>query len=201
MAGNSKQAILDVLRGTAVEAVPLPDLDGPWTEFADPRRQFLTVLSAVGGNGMVVHNLEQLNAELAKIPAYRDAKKVCSVVAGVHKANVDAAAYGDPHQFEDVDFFVAPGEFAVAENAAVWVHDRALRHRVLYFLSQHVALVVPAGEMVSNMHQAYERLSFEQPYFGMFLCGPSKTADIEQSLVIGAHGARSLTVFLLDGGT
>jgi len=32
----------------------------------------------------------------------------------------------------------------------------------------------------------------------VFVSGPSKTADIEQSLVIGAHGCRSLQVFLLD---
>jgi L-lactate dehydrogenase complex protein LldG len=33
--------------------------------------------------------------------------------------------------------------------------------------------------------------------FGVFLAGPSKTADIEQSLVLGAHGARGLVVFLV----
>ncbi len=37
------------------------------------------------------------------------------------------------------------------------------------------------------------------PYgFATFIAGPSKTADIEQSLVLGAHGPMSLTVFLLD---
>jgi L-lactate dehydrogenase complex protein LldG len=65
--------------------------------------------------------------------------------------------------------------------------------------------VVPAGEIVDHMHAAYDRLgvaglggsAFAQPMFGAFISGPSKTADIEQSLVIGAHGPRSLTVFLL----
>ncbi len=47
------------------------------------------------------------------------------------------------------------------------------------------------------MHEAYERLHFDGPRFGAFISGPSKTADIEQSLVIGAHGPRSLTVFLI----
>ena len=104
----------------------------------------------------------------------------------------------DPHALEDVDFFIAPGEFAVAENAAVWVTDQSLRHRVLYFLSQHMALVVPASQLIHNMHEAYRRLSFDRPQFGLFISGPSKTADIEQSLVIGAHGPRSLTVFLME---
>jgi L-lactate dehydrogenase complex protein LldG len=36
--------------------------------------------------------------------------------------------------------------------------------------------------------------------FATFIAGPSKTADIEQSLVLGAHGPKSLTVFLLDEG-
>jgi L-lactate dehydrogenase complex protein LldG len=98
---------------------------------------------------------------------------------------------------EPVDFAIMPGVFGVAENAAIWVTDRELPLRVLYFIVQHLALVIPADSIVDNMHQAYERLSFARAEFGAFIAGPSKTADIEQALVIGAHGPRSLTVFCL----
>ena len=138
-----------------------------------------------------------LLVELEKSHAYSSAKKICSLVPGVPRANVDLEAVDDPHDLRDVDLFIAPGEFGVAENAAVWLTDQTAKHRVLYFLCQHLILVVPADQLVSNMHQAYDRLSFAEPGLGLFLCGPSKTADIEQALVIGAHGARSLTVFLM----
>jgi L-lactate dehydrogenase complex protein LldG len=61
-----------------------------------------------------------------------------------------------------------------------------------------MALVVPAAAVVHNMHEAYGRIEVGRHRFAGFISGPSKTADIEQSLVIGAHGARSLTVYLVQ---
>jgi L-lactate dehydrogenase complex protein LldG len=198
MAHPSREAILRTLRSTRLAPVELPDLQRSWTEYPDPRAQFASVLEAVGGQTCVVRDRAALVAELEKSPVYTTAKQVCSLVPGVPKANVDLEAVSDPHELQAVDLFLAPGEFGVAENAAVWVTDQHVKHRVLYILCQHLMLVLPADQLVHNMHQAYQRLSFTQPGFGMFLCGPSKTADIEQSLVIGAHGARSLTVFLVE---
>ena len=199
MAGNSRDEILKSLRSTSLDEVPLPELDGPWTVYDDLRRQFIDAVAAVGGQAIVVANTEELNAELDKIDAYREAREVCSLVEGIGKANVDLDGVEDPHDLESVDFFIAPGRFGVAENGAVWIADRVTRHRIPYFINQHMALVIPADELVNNMHEAYARLTFDGPGFGLFLAGPSKTADIEQSLVIGAHGARSLTVFLMEG--
>ena len=52
--------------------------------------------------------------------------------------------------------------------------------------------------MVHNMHEAYELVSLKEDGYGVFIAGPSKTADIEQSLVIGAHGPVSFLVFLVN---
>jgi L-lactate dehydrogenase complex protein LldG len=177
-------------------------LDGqPWITYDDPESQFLSVLKAVGGNAVAVSTTDELARELAAISAFASARQVVSTVDGIASRDVDLNAVDDPHQLADVDFAILPGRFAVAENAAVWVTDEGLRHRVVYFLAQHLALVVPADQIVNNMHEAYERLRFDGSGFGVFISGPSKTADIEQSLVIGAHGARSLTVFLLGAGS
>ncbi len=84
----------------------------------------------------------------------------------------------------------------VAENGAIWVDGSTLPHRVMLFIPQFLALVVSRSQIVHHMHQAYARIGHPKPGFGVFVSGPSKTADIEQNLVIGAHGCRTLQVFL-----
>jgi len=69
---------------------------------------------------------------------------------------------------------------------------------VLFFLPQHLSIVLPSSQIVHNMHEAYAKAEPQKHAFSGFISGPSKTADIEQSLVIGAHGARSLTVLAVD---
>ncbi len=166
----SRTDILNALRSRKLAPAELPSLAGSWITYADRRRQFSETLQAVGGRCVEVAGEQALRAELARLEPVKTAKKICSLV---------------------------PGHFAVAENAAVWVTDENLRHRAILFIVQHLVLVVPCDQVVDNMHQAYERLRFEGRGYGVFISGPSKTADIEQSLVIGAHGPRSLTVFLL----
>ena len=191
----------DILRSVRAAKPPpreAPSLAHEWIRYADRRKQFAEALAFVGGRCEVVPNVAAVGAKLAEHPAWPAAKKVVSFVPAAVAGNVDLAQVADPHELEDVDFALLPGRFAVAENGAVWITDAGLRHRAVYFIVQHLALVVPAGEIVDNMHQAYERLSFTGAGFGAFLSGPSKTADIEQSLVIGAHGPRSMTVFLVE---
>jgi len=193
----SKQDILNSIRKHSLDPTELPAMDHAWIEYDDKLKQFEEVLKSVGGQALFVRDRDSIKEELRMLPVYDEAKKVYSSIAGIEKANVDLDAVDDPHELEDVDFAVLEAEFGVAENAALWVSDAGLKHRVIYFIVQHLALVVSCDEIVDNMHQAYERLKFKDAQFGTFVSGPSKTADIEQSLVIGAHGSRSLTVFLV----
>ncbi len=193
----SREAILQSIRRHLPESSPLPELDGPWIAYPDPVAQFVSVLEMIGGKTIRVPDHAVLRSALKTLPQYQQSRRTLCGFADLDSSDVDLAAIDDPHQLEDVDFAILPGEFGVAENGAIWVADAGLPHRVVYFLCQHLSLVIPADQIVHNMHEAYQRIRFAGPGFGTFISGPSKTADIEQSLVIGAHGPKSMTVFLL----
>ena len=207
---SGRSAILAALRRNSPAASPLPEVPAAIV-YDDPEKQFAETFTSVGGKFVRVASVEEIDVELEKIEAYTQARKIASLIPGVGRTNghrgiggdlggvnVDLDALKDPHELEGLDFAVIAGEFAVAENGAVWIPGSALgSQRAIFVVTQHLALVVPTGQIVHNMHQAYERIRFERPGFGVFISGPSKTADIEQALVIGAHGARSCTLFLV----
>jgi L-lactate dehydrogenase complex protein LldG len=197
---TAKDEILSLLRKQVpLETPSLPEvLVGNWIRYDDPVAHFSNLISAVGGSCFVVSGIDDVIAQLQSYKAYQSAQRIYSQVAGID-GHFDLNSVEKPQQLDDLDFVVYPGEFAIAENGAIWVTDKDLKHRVIFFITQHLVLVVPKSQLLHNMHEAYQRLSFEEPRFGLFVSGPSKTADIEQSLVIGAHGCRSLQVFLVDG--
>jgi L-lactate dehydrogenase complex protein LldG len=194
----ARDQILQKVRKHFIDGVPHPDRFGRGMLFDDPVAQFRSVLEAVGGRCEDVATLQQASALLEAVPEYASAAKRYSGVAGVGRSTFALDSHSDPHDLEDVEYSVLPGELAVAENAAIWVTTPDVRVRTLYFLVQHLAMVVPRSAVVSNMHQAYQQIDVTKNAFGTWLSGPSKTADIEQSLVKGAHGSRSLLVLLLD---
>lgn len=103
----------------------------------------------------------------------------------------------NPHALEDLQLAILEGQFGVAENGAIWLEDAQLPFRALPFITEHLAIILKKETLLATMHQAYERIGGNYSGFGLFVAGPSKTADIEQSLVIGAHGAKSLRVVLI----
>lgn len=195
---GSREKILEQLRSQELPEQELPDLSGPWIAYENLAGQFAKTLQGIGGACHFVDSLAQAREHLQSKPEFQVAKQITSLVPELIAGNVDEKQCDDPHQLETLDFAVVRGEFGVAENGAIWLWDSALRNRVLLFITQHLVLVISANQIVPTMHQAYERLTFGDNKFGAFIAGPSKTADIEQSLVIGAHGPRSLTVYCVD---
>jgi L-lactate dehydrogenase complex protein LldG len=190
---NARDELLARLRAQQVEDVPLPALDGDWIRYPDPRERFRNAVAEAAGTVVTVGIGATLGEVIAELDVVREAASICSLSANV-AGSVEAPT--EPHAFRDVDVVIVTGEFGVAENGAVWIDGDAAPVRAALFLAQHLVILLPQGEIVDNLHQAYERLgtAAATSSFGCFISGPSKTADIEQSLVVGAHGPRSLTI-------
>ena len=155
---DSKSQILNTLRRDQVPATDLPSLDGPWLTFGRPQDRFREVLAAVGGQDLAVPHEGDLPQLLAQSPSFRSAQHIWSLVPAVASVGRDWTTVTDPHELEMLDYCVVPGEFGVAENAAVWIPHRAVPHRAALVIAQHLVLVVPAREIVHNMHEAYARI-------------------------------------------
>ena len=196
MSKDSRSAVLDALRAARAPESPAPDLSALGARFPDKVAKLADAVAAVAGTLVRVRDAAALAAGVAALAERVGAARVVSAVPGV-PGNVSLDALADPHELEGIGVAVLAGAFAVAENGAVWLPTAGLRHRGVFVVAEHLALAVPASEIVNDMHEAYRRISFPGTGFGTFVAGPSKTADIEQALVIGAHGARSCTVFLV----
>ncbi|MEX2114923.1 MAG: LUD domain-containing protein [Pirellulales bacterium] len=190
---TSRDEVLKSIRARRVPAMALPALQHDWVRYADAFAQFKSVVEAAGARCDRVATPRDIAPLLATFGEFQAATRTVSQVAGV-AGTVALDDVDDPHDLETIDWAIMPGEFGVAENGAIWVTDERVKQRAIYFIVQHLALVLPANQIVHTMHAAYERIQPGKSSLGLFIAGPSKTADIEQLLVIGAHGPRSLTV-------
>lgn len=196
---SSRTAILNAVRAAqeptqgAPASSRLPAFHFEATASLD---SFIATLELIGARCLRSTSLDAANSWLREnVPA---ASQIASTVPEI-SSHIDLQAISDPHQLDGIHTAVLPARFGVCENGAVWLDETELGpHRVLPMIAEHLFLIVRASDLVANMHQAYERVGKIGTGFGLFLAGPSKTADIEQCLVIGAHGARGATVFILD---
>ena len=123
-----------------------------------------------------------------------DAARVLSVVPGISST---IAIPADPHELADLTLFVCQATLGVAENGAVWIATDDAWCRAALFLAERVVIVLAGSTIVSDLHEAYARIDIRAHAFGAFIAGPSKTADIEQALVIGAHGPKELSLIVV----
>lgn len=195
-AGGARERILAAVLKNQPALMELPDISFLKGDTENVHEKFMTTLTTIGGKVFQVNNFNEIKA---LIPQHFNTKnRVVSTLPELsYIAEINKGEAMDPHTLEDIELTIIKAHFAVAENGAVWVTEPIMGQRVLPFICQHLAVVIDAENIVPSMHEAYQRIGVQKHGFGTFIAGPSKTADIEQSLVLGAHGPRSMTVFLL----
>jgi len=194
---SSKADILNKIKQNQPAFITnFPDLNLLSSENGDVLSTYKTVLKNIGGDPVEVANYTEIIEYIKS--NYNLEKRLITTIPELSEIAALDWTNDDPHSLQDVELNVIKAHFGVAENSALWVTDDVLGQRVSPFIAQYLAIIVHKKDILATMHQAYERIGNQEYGFGTFIAGPSKTADIEQSLVLGAHGARGLIVFLLD---
>jgi L-lactate dehydrogenase complex protein LldG len=205
----AREAILSAVGRAAVPAEPLPSVPSapaapPASEQLEmPLRRarsaddllgaFTAALEQAGGTAVVLDGVAALSLSP---PALGSRREVVSCIPGFPVSTITVGPDTPRARLDRIGIAVVPGRLGVAENGAVWVDGRDLPHRAVPVIAEQLVVVLPKREIVADLHEAYRRIRPPLPAYGVFIAGPSKTADIAQALVIGAQGPRSLVVAL-----
>jgi L-lactate dehydrogenase complex protein LldG len=89
----------------------------------------------------------------------------------------------------------------VAQTGSVLVTPKSAGGRALSVLPPHHIVIAKSSQVVPDLASALQLVrklyAPDWPSFLSFITGPSRTGDIERILVLGAHGPKKLTIFLL----
>ena len=192
---SARNQILKAVGDNKPGFVPLPDIDlRAVITYDELAEQFAAVVQSIGGQVVQVPSWDAIR----HLPQAERAsgKWVVNAVPELGATDQEVSSM-DAVQLAGVDMAFVPGTLGVAENGAVWLYESQMINRLLPFICQQLVLVLERKALVATMHQALLQVDTAREGYGVFIAGPSKTADIEQSLVIGAHGPVGLTVYLI----
>ena len=183
MKGRAKEAIIGRIEGAALAELPHPGTFLASTSAA--ARSIDEAILASGATPISCDSIEHFHRHV--LPDLVSSAGYYSMLESETSPSLGVDA------LLEIKTTVAVAEFIVREHGALWIPALPMRQSAPLFTCEHLILLAPRSESVATMVEAMPRIANRA---GWFICGPSKTADIEQCLVVGAQGARRVTTVL-----
>ena len=192
---STREIILEAVLKNQPELTPLPDttiFKGDHTGLVE---KYMEVFKTIGGSAFLVEDMNAVKTILRE--NFDLTKRIITTLPELDDVAELLPIADDAHSLENVELAIIKAHFGVAENGAVWLTDELMGQRITPYICQHLAVIITLQNIVPTLHEAYQIIGEGDYGFGAFIGGPSKTADIEQALVLGAHGPLTMTVFIL----
>jgi L-lactate dehydrogenase complex protein LldG len=212
---EARQRILERLRTQRTETVPAPTrYDKPmgWDR-ADKITMFIERMTAVRGE---VHRLDRdrwVDWLLDEMPArglrralIGGGGEIADRFATSAGPQFEIRRYAQPidqwkqHLFDEVDFALTGAHAGLAESGSLVLRPDAAEPRLMSLVPPVHIAVLDADHLYDNFADllASEDWTAGMPSNALLVSGPSKTADIEQTLAFGIHGPKELITLLIE---
>ncbi len=207
---TSKEKMLKKIRKALLEKRdnPYPNLeDTPLYEEYNDHLDILFAeqLTTVSGNFVFCENDIQLIENLLHLAEEKGWRKIYCWEPGLQKllSTYEFPFYSTDTDFLNADVGITACEALIARNGSIMVSNGTEAGRRLS-IYPHVHIVIAhTSQLVLDLKDAFKILRNKYgenlPSMISNITGPSRTADIEKTLVLGAHGPKELYVFLLEG--
>ena len=182
----------------------------------DPPARFLEELETLGGHGRQVKNLEEAQEYVLALARKRCAKllirwdedylRELGVDDPLKEAGVEVALWQDLEDVREAaaraDIGLSTAEWAVAETGSLVLTSAPGRGRSVTLLPPTYVALFPAQRVLRTVSEAIEKYAGRGglPANICFHTGPSRSGDIEMSLVTGMHGPGDVHAVLVGQG-
>jgi L-lactate dehydrogenase complex protein LldG len=206
---TSREKMLKKIRKALLEKRdnPYPNLeDTPlYEEYTDHLDiLFAGQLSAVSGNFVFCEDEIQLIENLLELAEKKNWRKIYAWETRLQSllSNYEFPFYSTDTDFLNADVGITYCEALVARNGSVLISNGTAAGRRLS-IYPHIHIVIAyTSQLVLDLKDGFKLLKDKypesMPSMVSNITGPSRTADIEKTLVLGAHGPKELYVFLLE---
>jgi L-lactate dehydrogenase complex protein LldG len=206
---SSKELMLKKIRKALLEKRDVPYLNLEDTPVYKQNEELLEImfaeeLTAVSGNFIFCENgIDFVENILELADKFKWRKIYCwepELQALLNQ--YEFPFYETDKDFEMAEVGITLCEALVARNGSVMVSNKNASGRRLSIFPHHHIVIARTGQLVLDLKDAFQliktRYGNEVPTMISTITGPSRTADIEKTLVLGAHGPKELFVFLVD---
>lgn len=201
---SARQEILDKLKNAVHNEPEKPDFDTPvYHPIEKPLEQaFKENLEKVNGSVYLFNSEKEAFTSLKKFLAnYADNTIFCNEDAIKSILSEYDAAFSSAVKLpENIEVGITGCEFLIAHTGSVMVSSAQKGGRQMFVYPPVHIIIAKKSQIVDYLEQAYSGI--QEKYTGNFpsqvtiITGPSRTADIEKTLILGAHGPRELHVFI-----
>ena len=207
---TSKEKVLKNVRNALINKLENPfknvDFSSPVFKKQEevPEVQFAFKLNECGGTFIyctnekdVVTNFEALIKQEKWTNIYCTDKMLLGILSENEIEIID-----NPDKFNEVSVGVTTCDFLISRFGSVMVSSGLGSGRRIFVFPETHVVIAKASQVVPELKDALagmkKKYSENLPSQITVITGPSRTADIEKTLVMGAHGPKNLYVFMID---